>query len=287
MPHRAGSRYSPAMARDTASFAPAVSIVTGGGSGIGRALATELVCRGSHVVVADIDGARAEQTAAELNARGPGSASAAQVDVTDAKALRELVENTAAERGSLDLMCNNAGILFAGPFAETDARHWDAAIAVNLRAVVDGTHAAYAVMAKQGHGHILNTGSLAGLMPAPVMTPYTTTKWAVVGFSQALRAEATRAGVNVSVLCPAYVETPLIDEVYEPTESYRTGSFRKNIKLLQPRMLKPETVAQKALAGLAAKRAVIPVGGLAQFLWRAQRFNPKGVELGNRVQARR
>lgn len=275
------------MARDTASFAPAVSIVTGGGSGIGRALATELVCRGGHVVVADIDAARAEQVADELNARGPGTAAAAQVDVTDSAALRALVHDTAAERGRLDLMCNNAGILFAGPFAETDHRHWDAAIAVNLRAVIEGTHAAYEVMAKQGNGNILNTGSLAGLMPAPVMTPYTTTKWAVVGFSQALRAEASRAGVNVSVLCPAYVETPLIDEVYEPTDSYQTGSFRKNIKMLQPKMLQPGTVAEKALAGLARKKAVIPVGALAQFLWRAQRFNPKGVELGNRVQARR
>ncbi|XVX20530.1 SDR family NAD(P)-dependent oxidoreductase [Actinomycetota bacterium] len=268
-------------------FAPAVSIVTGGASGIGLALARALVARGGHVVIADLNRDAADRVATELSAAGPGSASGYGVDVADRAAMEALVAHTVEQRGRLDLMVNNAGILFAGPFEETTDRHWDTAIDVNLRGVVNGCRAAYPVMQRQGGGSILNTGSLAGLMPAPVMTPYTATKWAVVGFSQALRAEATPKGIRVSVLCPAYVETPLIDEPFEPTSGYAEGSFRKNIKALQPRLIQPETVAEKALEGLERDRAVIQVGTLAQFLSRAQRFVPKAVELGIRVQARR
>lgn len=276
------------MQREKARFAPGVSIVTGGASGIGKALVSELVARGGHVVVADLDKAGAAALAESLTRTGPGSARAVHLDVTDAVALQALVAQVAEERGRLDLLCNNAGVLFAGPFAEMDSRHWRQALDVNVTPVVEGTHAAYRVMAAQsGGGHILNTGSLAGLMPAPRMAPYTLSKWAVVGFSQAVRAEALRDGVHVSVVCPAFVETPLLDDIKIPTSGYAAGSFRRNTRLLQPKLLTAEQVARAALDGLAHDRAVIPVGWLAQFLWRAQRFAPALVAAGVRWQAGR
>lgn len=263
---------------------PRVSIVTGAGSGIGHALAVELARRGSHVVVADIDGERAESAAAGL-ARGGLRASSATVDVADADAVTELVERTATDLGSLDLMANNAGILFSGPAAETTLRQWDRAIDVNLRGVVNGSQAAYRVMLGQGSGTILNTGSLAGLMVSPRMLPYTVTKHAVVTYSRALRIEAKPRGIDVSVVCPAFVDTPLLDEPYEATST--TGDFRQYAKRLQPRLQTPELVALRALRGVEAGKAVIPVGTLAQLLWRAERFVPRVADWGSSKTAQR
>jgi NAD(P)-dependent dehydrogenase (short-subunit alcohol dehydrogenase family) len=252
-------------------FEPRVSIVTGGGSGIGRAIAAELVRRGSHVVVADLDGARARTAAAELG----GQASAAEVDVADAEAVRALVGDTVDRHGRLDVMVNNAGVAIGGLLEELDERHWQRALDVNLRGVVHGVSAAYPVMSAQRSGHILNTASLAGLVPAPAMLPYTTTKHAVVGLSTALRAEAASRGVRVSVLCPAFVDTPLLDEVYAAPASFGGGSsVRSRVRLLQPRFLTAELVASRAVDGLAANRAIIPVGWLAQTLWRLNRYAP-------------
>lgn len=255
----------------TRSFAPSVSIVTGGGSGIGRAIATELARRGSHVVVADLDGARAKQVADDLGDRG----SAAEVDVVDAEAVQALVAQTAERHGRLDVMANNAGVAIGGLLEELDERHWAKALDVNLRGVINGVSAAYPVMSAQRSGHILNTASLAGLIPAPAMLPYTTTKHAVVGLSTALRAEAASRGVRVSVLCPAFVDTPLLDEVYAAPASFGGGSsVRSRVRLMQPRFLTAELVAARAVDGLASNKAVIPVGWLAHTLWRLNRYAP-------------
>ena len=251
-------------------FHPRVSIVTGGASGIGRAIAAELVARGSHVVVADLDGAAAQRTAGEL---GP-NASAATVDVSDAGAVAALVDATVAEHGRLDVMVNNAGIAVGGLLEELEERHWAKAIDVNLRGVVNGVSAAYPHLRAQGGGHILNTASLAGLIPAPAMLPYTTTKHAVVGLSTALRAEAASQGVRVSVLCPAFVDTPLLDDVYAAPPSLGGRSVRARVRLMQPRFLTAEHVARRAVDGLAANKAVIPVGFLAHASWRLLRYAP-------------
>jgi len=252
------------------AFEPKVSIVTGAASGIGRAIAAELVARGSHVVVADLDAAGAVRAADEL---GP-SASAATLDVADAAAVTALVRSVAAEHGRLDVMVNNAGVAIGGLLEELDERHWAKALDVNLRGVVNGVTAAYEVMRPQGSGHILNTASLAGLIPAPAMLPYTTTKHAVVGLSTALRAEAASQGVQVSVLCPGFVDTPLLDDVYAAPDSFGGSSVRARVRLLQPKFLTAEQTAKRAVDGLAANKAVIPVGFLAHAMWRLLRYAP-------------
>lgn len=252
------------------AFQPQVSIVTGGASGIGRAIAAELAARGSHVVIADLDGDRAEATARELGSR----VWAATLDVADGDAVGALVEETVAGRGRLDVMVNNAGVAVGGLLEELDERHWQRALDVNLRGVVNGVTAAYPVMSAQRSGHILNTASLAGLVPAPAMLPYTTTKHAVVGLSTALRAEAAGRGVRVSVLCPAFVDTPLLDDVYAAPESFGGSSVRSRVRLVQPRFLTAEQVATRAVRGMAANQAVIPVGWLAHTLWRLHRYAP-------------
>jgi NAD(P)-dependent dehydrogenase (short-subunit alcohol dehydrogenase family) len=255
---------------DRQAFDPKVSIVTGGASGIGRAIATELIARGSHVVLADINGGAAALAATEL---GP-LASAATLDVTDAAAVTALVRQVVADHGRLDVMVNNAGVAIGGLLEELDERHWTKALDVNLRGVINGVTAAYEVMRAQGCGHILNTASLAGLVPAPAMLPYTTTKHAVVGLSTALRAEAASQGVRVSVLCPGFVDTPMLDDLYEAPASFGGSSVRSRVRLLQPRFLTAELTAKRAVDGLAANRAVIPVGAMAHLTWRALRYAP-------------
>jgi len=158
-----------------------VAIVTGGASGIGRALGAALVARGDRVVLADV--AAAAEVADQLNAAGPGAATAAAVDVRDAAAVAHLVTETAEVHGQLDLMFNNAGIRMGGPVEELTVAHWRRAIEVNLLGVVHGVAAAYPLMLRQGHGHIVNTASLAGLVPMPGAAPYTASKAAVVGLS--------------------------------------------------------------------------------------------------------
>jgi NAD(P)-dependent dehydrogenase (short-subunit alcohol dehydrogenase family) len=263
------------------AFSPKVSIVTGGASGIGLAIARELVDRGSHVVVADVDGDAASRAAAALGPR----TSAACVDVADAAAVKALVDRVVDDHGRLDVMVNNAGVAVGGLLEELDEQLWSRAIDVNLRGVVNGVTAAYAVMRRQGSGHILNTASLAGLVPAPGMLPYTTTKHAVVGLSTALRAEAASQGVRVSVLCPGFVDTPLLDHVYAAPGSFASGSVRSRVRLVQPRLLTAEKTARRAVDGLAADKAVIPVGVLAHLLWRGLRYAPPLTRALIQVQA--
>lgn len=262
-------------------FQPKVSIVTGGASGIGLEIARELHRRGSHVVLADLDEVKAKSAAEALGAR----ASAAQVDVSDAEAVRALVDSVVAEHGRLDVMVNNAGIAVGGLLEELDQRHWDKALDVNLRGVINGVMAAYPHLTRQGSGHILNTASLAGLIPAPAMLPYTTTKHAVVGLSTALRAEAASLGVKVSVLCPGFVDTSLLDEVYAAPDSFGGSSVRNRVRLLQPKFLTPELTAQRAVDGLASNKAVIPVGIFAHVTWRALRYVPPVARAVIQVQA--
>ncbi len=178
-----------------------VAVVTGGGSGIGRALAMELAKRGAFVHVTDFNGSSAEATAKAIGA----SAAHAAVDVRDAGAVQRFCDSV----GRVDYMFNNAGIGVGGEIQDLSLAHWDRILDVNVRGVIHGVHAVYPGMIARGSGHIVNTASLAGLVPTPLATPYGMTKHAVVGLSVSLRMEAAAYGVRVSALCPGTVETPL------------------------------------------------------------------------------
>ena len=257
------------MSRTT--FRPQVSIVTGGASGIGLAIARRLVDRGSRVVVADLDPDKAQRAAADLGTL----ATAATVDVGDAAAVRDLVDEAVARHGRLDLMVNNAGVAVGGLHEQLDQAHWDLALRVNLGGVINGINAAYPVMRRQRVGHLLNTASLAGLVPAPAMLPYTTTKHAVVGLSTALRAEAAAVGVHVSVLCPGFVDTPLLDSIHTGgPDGEQVLSMRRQIRRVQPRLMTADLVAERAIRGLERDTAIIAVGGAAQIMWRLNRYVP-------------
>ena len=184
----------------------AVAIITGGGSGIGRALANAMAKRGAFVMVTDIDLDKATLVANECGV----NAQSYLVDVRDANQVTEIVNQVFNKYGKVDFIFNNAGVGVAGETHEIPAPLWDRIIDINLKGVLNGVLAAYPIMVKQGFGYIINTASLAGLGPAALMVPYAMTKHAVVGLSHSLRLEAAAYGVQVNVLCPSAIETQIL-----------------------------------------------------------------------------
>jgi NAD(P)-dependent dehydrogenase (short-subunit alcohol dehydrogenase family) len=262
-----------------------VAIVTGAASGIGRALASALVTRGDTVVVADVDGEGAERVAGELARRGPGTATSAVVDVRDAGTVQALVEQARDQHGRLDVMVNNAGIGIGGEASELTLAHWDRVIDVNLRGVVHGVHAAYPVMIAQRSGHIVNTASLAGLVPASWLTPYAMTKHAVVGLSLSLRAEAATHGVGVTAVCPGVVDTPLLDTVGpdDLPAVAPAGQVREFFRHVQPRFYAADRLAQDIVRGIDRNAALVIAPASARVAYYLWRYAPFAV---NRMNAR-
>jgi NAD(P)-dependent dehydrogenase (short-subunit alcohol dehydrogenase family) len=256
----------------------ATAIVTGGGSGIGRALSLELAKRGAFVHVTDVNAAGAEATAQQIGA----AAKHAPLDVRDAAAVQRFCDAV----GRVDYMFNNAGIALGGEAQDLSLAHWDRIIDVNIRGVVHGVHAVYAGMIARGSGHIVNTASLAGLVPTPLGTPYAMTKHAVVGLSQSLRAEAAAYGVRVSALCPAAIETPLLDSK-GPEDLPRAKWLPDTRKILTKAAGAPypvEKLAAETLDAVDANIALIVIPARARTIWRAFRFAPSfGASMSSRM----
>ena len=250
-----------------------IAIVTGGGSGIGAALSHALVERGDTVIVADIDGASAERVAGELGQL----ATAAKVDVRDAASVQAVVDDTVAAHGRLDLIFNNAGIAIGGDDLELTVAHWDRIIDINLRGVVNGVQAAYPVMARQRSGSIVNTASVAGLIPVPFLAPYVAVKHAVVGMSISLRGEAKAHNVNVTVVCPGFTDTPMLDstgpdDLPKPT-MLREGGAREAAERLG-KVYPVDKLAADILRGVDRRKAFVVAPRQARAMWRVNRFMP-------------
>ena len=256
---------------------PRVVIVTGAASGIGRALARAFVAAGDHVVVADVDAAGAQRVVDELVARRPGAAVAAEVDVRDADAVAEVVRRTHEAHGRLDVIVNNAGIGVGGEVQELTLAHWDRVIDINLRGVVHGVAAAYPLMVEQGHGHVVNVASLAGLVPSPMLVAYAATKHAVVGLSLSLRLEAKAHGVKVTVVCPGFTDTAILDST-GPDDLPATSMAGHTRRLVQGGGLyDPELLAADVLRGIERDAALVVAPRSARLAWRMMRLSPRLV----------
>jgi NAD(P)-dependent dehydrogenase (short-subunit alcohol dehydrogenase family) len=261
-----------------------VAIVTGGGSGIGAALCRAFAGRGDTVVVADIDGASAERVAGELGA----AATAAKVDVRDAAGVQALVDDTVAAHGRIDLMVNNAGIAVGGDALELTLAHWDRIIDINLRGVVHGIQASYPVMARQRSGHIVNTASMAGLTAPPYLAPYVAVKHAVLGLSLSLREEAKAHGVNVTAVCPFWIETPILDTT-GPDDLPKSQSMEGGVRDMARRMgiYPADALAQDVLRGIDRRKAIVVAPRQGRVLWRVARLSPTGFNALTGAVARR
>lgn len=185
-----------------------IAIVTGAGSGMGEAITKRLCSLGATVIATDINESALQSALGNIS--DAGQIVCRYQDVTDEEAFFELVKSTAKEYGRLDYIFNNAGIAIAGEVKNNTMDDWKKTIDINQMGVIYGTLAAYEVMRNQGYGHIVNTASVAGLVPAPMLTAYSMTKHAVLGLTLALREEAKAYGVNLNVVCPGIVKTNIV-----------------------------------------------------------------------------
>jgi NAD(P)-dependent dehydrogenase (short-subunit alcohol dehydrogenase family) len=265
------------------TFAGATAIVTGAASGIGRALAEELAKRGCEVVVVDLQIALAKEVASGISAAG-GKARAERIDVTDFPAMKKLVKATVQRFGRLDYIFNNAGIVIGGGVDLYGIADWHKVIDVNIRGVVNGIQAAYQIMRAQGFGHIVNTASMAGLMPGPGNTVYTMTKHGIVGLSLSLRGEAALMGVRVSVICPGVIQTPILEGggrygkmlIEIPAEE-----MRRLFEKLRP--MPPHLFAKKVLDAVGKNKAIIIFPRWWRVFWWINRLSPAlGISLAQK-----
>lgn len=267
------------------TYKDAVVIITGGASGIGRALAEELAGRDASIIIADLQLELAREVAAGINARG-GRAEALILDVTDAVAVKNLVEGVYNKHGRLDYIFNNAGIAIFGEAFQYSHDDWEKVLKINLHGVIHGIEAAYPIMIKQGFGHIVNTASMAGLIIVPYLLSYVATKYAVVGLSKTLRVEARPYGVNVSVVCPGVIRTPIMDG----------GKFGKMLvhvpdvvtKKMERyfRPMEPDIFAKKVINKVAKNKVIIIVPSWWKIFWWNERFSESLAFFHGHVQHR-
>jgi len=251
-----------------AVFADKVCVVTGAASGLGREISGQLAASGASVVLADINEAGLASAVAAIVEKG-GKAKPVRVDVTSSESVRSLIEGTAAELGRIDYLFNNAGAAIPGEIRDLDLEQWRRVIEINLFGEIYGIHCAYPIMIRQGFGHIVNTASGFGIAPGPLNSPYVASKFAIFGISHALAAEARAFGIDVSIVCPGYIETALIEEMNPVNADGK--ALRAQIPV---RLVPVERAAQIVLAGVAKRRMVIAFPGYVRVLAFLHRFVP-------------
>jgi NAD(P)-dependent dehydrogenase (short-subunit alcohol dehydrogenase family) len=253
-----------------------VVIVTGAASGIGAALTRALTQQGTALVVlADVNASGARMIADEIAAGRAGRVEAAPLDVRDAAAFAALVARVVSEQGRVDLLFNNAGIGIGGDVEDLTQEHWDRVIDVNIRGVVNGVRAVYPHMLERGDGHIVNTASMAGLGPAPLLTPYAMTKHAVVGLSTSLRIEAADRGVRVSALCPGGIDTPLLDSSGPADLAQGSFDVRRFLRRVLGKEQPAGDFAREALRGVAKNRGIVIAPARTRAAARVLRHAPR------------
>jgi NAD(P)-dependent dehydrogenase (short-subunit alcohol dehydrogenase family) len=244
----------------------ASAIVTGAGSGLGRALSLELASRGVSVLASDVDLATAEETVAKARAAG-GTAEAARADVRHDAEVKALVDQALDRWGRLDVMVNNAGVAVAGAVGEVPLDDWRFEIDVNLYGVIYGCHYAVPVMKRAGRGWILNVASAAGFVAAPLMGPYNVTKAGVISLSETLRTELEEDGIAVTALCPTFFRTN-IHKAQRSAEHLRKASE----KMVAGAKWSAEEVARLAVRGLERGQLYVIPQTDGKLAWRAKRM---------------
>jgi 3-oxoacyl-[acyl-carrier protein] reductase len=218
-------------------FAGRAAIVTGGGAGIGLAIARCLARNGADVVVPDFNGPAAEAAAAELRGLGV-RALAFQADVADARRMEEVVAATVESLGGVHILVNNAGITRDNLLLRMTAEQWDLVIRTNLTGTFVATHAVLRQMLKQRAGSIISIASVIGLMGNPGQANYAASKAGILGFTKSIAREVASRGIRVNAVAPGYIATEMTARLPEEARQ----AILKNIPL--PRMGEPEDVAR-------------------------------------------
>jgi short-subunit dehydrogenase len=240
-----------------------IVVVTGAASGIGLEMARVFAREGAKLALADINASGLEGVKKDFEAMGR-TVYTQVVDVTKKEQVKDFCDKVYEKMGRVDVLCNNAGVGWAGKFEDWTLESWEQIVAVNLWSVIYGCHYFYPRMIKQGGGgHIVNTASGAGLHPAPLLTAYCTTKHGVVGFSETLRAEAALNGIDVTCVCPGIVKTNITvtGKVFSRTANSTIEQLREKLDGFYTKTaMKPDYVAEKIVGAVKKNTAVLRIG---------------------------
>ena len=244
-------------------------IITGAGSGLGKTLALEFAKMQWTVVIAEINDKRAQETAAQIKELG-AKAIVAHCDVTKPEDLDKIIETAKKELGGVDIMINNAGVSAGGFMEKISLEDWDWIININLKSIIHGCRSVIPLFKKQQSGYIINVASNAGMVCLPEMCSYNMTKAGVIAISDTLRTELSPLGIGVSVVCPSFFKTNLMDQFRSPDIRQRKlaeGFFNKSL-------VSVEDVARCIIKSVSRnKMHIIPqIDG--KYLWWSKRHFP-------------
>ncbi|SMF59589.1 SDR family NAD(P)-dependent oxidoreductase [Pseudobacteriovorax antillogorgiicola] len=253
------------------SYRDQVVVITGGASGLGLKLGEAMAREGAKVVLADINESGLQATKRGFKEQNL-VAEFMQVDVASHQSIKDLVTAVMERFGRIDVMMNNAGIGMIGSVCDVPLETWERMIDVNIKSVIYGIQEVYPIMIKQGSGQIVNTASLAGLIPMPGAVPYGMSKHAVVGLTLGLRAEAAAYGIKVNVLCPAFVKTNILKD----SAAYNVGPHAlKKVVANAGGAISLDEFITEAMAGIRANKSLIVLPKKARLAYRVFRFLPK------------
>ena len=250
------------------------ALVTGAASGIGRSIALALAREGADLFLIDIDEAGLATVVEEIRMIGV-EVIGKTCDVADADQLTASINALKNSWGKLDILVNNAGVLYYGRTEKMTEEEWDHLLAVNLGAPIRLTRRLLPILRAQPEAHILNLSSVAGLVPARKMAAYQTSKFALVGLSEALRAEYGPYGLGVTVLCPGFVKTKMLD------------SALKQNRLPPFLQLSPDLVAKRAIKAIRKNQGLVVISAFARFLWLLHRLSPLILDTWGHMRSRR
>jgi 2-hydroxycyclohexanecarboxyl-CoA dehydrogenase len=267
--------------RPPISLESATALVTGAGSGIGRATAHALAARGATVLCTDIDEGAAENTAAECAEHSrPGSLvphRSFRLDVADRREVDAVAADVHARHGALAVLVNNAGVGMTGSFSDMTAEEWTFIRSINLDGVVNCCSAFSPPMLAARRGQVVNVSSGLAFVPTPNESAYAATKAAVLQLSQCLRANWAPAGVGVTAICPGFIDTPIVTTA-RFTGGREDPRARERLVKAYGRAHPPEMVGAAIVGAIATDRAFVPVGFESVFGWYAHRLTPIALQ---------
>ena len=269
-------------------FGGKLVVVTGAGSGIGRATALGFAANGARVVAADLNLAAATSVSELITGRG-GAAHARQVDVADAADMERFANWVRTEVGVPDVVVNNAGISIIGPLLAHTEEDWQRIIDVNLLGVARGCRLFGTQMAERGTGgHLVNIASASAYAPSATFPAYATTKAAVRMLSECLRAELAGAGIGVTAICPGFTSTAIARATrYVGAAPGTEDQLRETaIRALHRRRFPPEKVALAVMRAVLRDRPMVPVNAEARVLYALSRLSPGTVRALARLEAK-